>query len=54
MEEVPGERNEEEWDSVASSAIVKLMVNKHELFVKALLGRGVGSWDQTKPAFIRL
>jgi hypothetical protein len=54
MEDVPGERNEEEWASVACPAIVKLMVNKQELFVKALLGRGVSSWDTTKLAFIKL
>jgi hypothetical protein len=29
MEEVPGERNEEEWDNIACLAIVKLVVNKH-------------------------
>jgi len=52
--EVPGERNEEEWDNVACSAIVQLVVNKHELFVRALLGKGVSSWDHTKLAFIKL
>ncbi len=54
MEEVPGERHEEEWHNVACPAIVKLVVNKQELFVIALLGRGVSSWDQTKLAFIKL
>jgi hypothetical protein len=54
MEEVPGERNETEWVNVACSAIVQLVVNKQELFVRALLGRGVSSWDQTKLAFIKL
>ena len=32
MEEVPGERNLEEWDNVACPAIVKLVVNKHIYF----------------------
>jgi hypothetical protein len=54
MEEVPGEQNEEERDNVACPAIVKLVINKEELFVKALLGRGVSTWDQTKLAYIRL
>ena len=54
MEDVPGERNEKEWDNVACPAIVQLVVNKQELFVKALLGKGISSWDQTKLAFIRL
>jgi hypothetical protein len=54
MEEVPGERNEEEWDNVACPAIVKLVVNKQELFVKALPRRAVSSWDQAKLTFIRL
>jgi hypothetical protein len=54
MKEVPGERSEEEWDNVACPAIGKLVVNKQELFVRALLGRNVSSWDQTKLAFIRL
>jgi hypothetical protein len=54
MEEVPGERIEKEWDNVACPAIVQLVVNKHELFVRALLGRGISSWDQIKLAFIRL
>jgi len=54
MEEVPGERNEKECDNVACPAIVQLVVNKHELFVRALLGKGISSWDQTKLAFIRL
>jgi len=54
LEEVPGERNETEWVNVACPAIVQLVVNKQELFVRALLGRGVSSWDQTKLAFIKL
>jgi hypothetical protein len=41
MEEVPGERNETEWVNVVCPAIVQLVVNKQELFVRALLGRGV-------------
>ncbi len=45
MEEVPGERQEEEWHNVACPAIVRLVVNKQELFVRALLGREVCSWD---------
>ena len=53
MEEVPGERNEEEWGNVVCPAIVQLMVNKQELFVRALLGKGINLWDQTKLAFIR-
>ena len=39
---------------MACPAIVKLVVNKQELFVRALLGRGVSSWDHTRLAFIRL
>jgi hypothetical protein len=54
MEEVPGERNEPVWVNVACPAIVQLVVNKQELFARALLGRGVSSWDQTKLAFIKL
>ena len=54
MEEVPGERNEPELVNGACPAIVQLVVNKQELFVRALLGRGVSSWDHTKLAFIKL
>ncbi len=54
IEEVPGERHEEEWENVACPAIVKVVVNKQELLVRALLGRDVSTWDQTKLAFIRL
>jgi hypothetical protein len=55
MEEVPGERNEGEWENVACPpAIVQLVVNKHELFVRALLGKGASSWDHTNLALIRL
>ncbi len=54
MEEVLGERNEEKRDNVTCPAIVKLEVNKKEMFVGALLGRGVNTWDQTNLAFIRL
>ena len=54
MEEVPVERNEGVWDNVACPAIVHLVVNKQELFVRALLGKGVSSWDHIKLEFIRL
>ena len=54
MEEVPGERNEGIRDNVACPAIVQLVVNKQDMFVRALMGKGVSSWDHTKLAFIRL
>ena len=54
MDEIPGERNEKEWGNVACPAIVQLVVNKQELFVRALLGKGISSWDQNKLAFIKL
>jgi hypothetical protein len=54
MEEVPGERNEGVWDNVACPAVVQPVVNKQELFVRALLGNGISSWDHTKLSFIRL
>jgi len=54
MEEVPGERSERIWVNVACPAIVQLVVNKHEVFVRNLLGKDVSSWDLTKLAFIRI
>ncbi len=30
------------------------MVNKQELIVRAMMGKGVSSWDQTKLAFIKI
>ncbi len=53
MEAYLGKRNEDEWDDVACPAIVRLVVNKHNLFARALLG-DVQTWDQTRLAFLQL
>ncbi len=43
MEEVLGERNEDEKVGIACPAIARLVVNKEELFARALLGKDVSS-----------
>jgi hypothetical protein len=54
MEAYPGELQEEEWDDVTCPAIVRMIVNKQELFARALMG-DVHTWDQwTKLAFIKI
>jgi hypothetical protein len=52
MEEIPGELNDEERDDTACPAIVRLAVNKRDLFARAMLGN-VHTWDQTKLFFIK-
>jgi hypothetical protein len=53
MEAYHGGRNEEEWGDVVCPAIVRLVVNKQEVFAMALLG-DVQTWDQTRLAFDQL
>jgi hypothetical protein len=44
MEEIPGELNDEERDDTACPAILRLAVNKQELFARAMMGN-VHTWD---------
>ena len=44
IEKVPGELNDEEQDDAACPTIVRLTVNKQELFARAMLG-DVHTWD---------
>ncbi len=52
MEEVPGELNDEERGDTTSPDIVRLAVNKHDLFAKVMLG-DVHTWEQTKLFFMK-
>jgi hypothetical protein len=52
IEEVMGELNDEEQDDTACPSIVRLAVNKQDLFARAMMG-DVHTWDQTKRFFIR-